>query len=107
MHDTVVVRRTINAGPGRVWAVLADGWLYPSWVVGASRMRDVDAYWPAPGSQLPHNVGHWPLLIDDRTEVLGAVPLELLRLRAHGCPAGAAEVLIRLTPSGGGTEVTM
>jgi uncharacterized protein YndB with AHSA1/START domain len=107
MHDTVVVRRTIDAVPASVWAVLADGWLYPSWVVGASRMRDVDASWPAPGSQLHHSVGLWPLLLDDRTEVIGSVPQEELRLRAHGWPAGAAEVLIRLTPGGGGTEVTM
>ena len=107
MHDTVVVRRTINAGPGRVWAVLADGWLYPSWVVGASRMRDVDRSWPAPGSKLHHSVGLWPLLLDDRTEVIGSIPGEELRLRAHGWPAGAAEVLIRLTPVEDGTEVTM
>lgn len=107
MHDTVVVRRTIDAEPGRVWAVLANGWLYPAWVVGASRMREVDASWPAPGSQLHHSVGLWPLLLDDRTEVIGSVPQEELRLRAHGWPAGAAEVLIRLTPAGGGTEVTM
>lgn len=107
MNDTVVVRRTINAGPGRVWAVLADGWLYPSWVVGASRMRDVDRSWPAPGSQLHHSVGLWPLLLDDRTEVIGSIPQEELRLRAHGWPAGAAEVLIRLTPVEDGTEVTM
>jgi hypothetical protein len=87
--------------------VLADGWLYPSWVVGASRMRDVDRSWPAPGSQLHHSVGLWPLLLDDRTEVIGSIPQEELRLRAHGWPAGAAEVLIRLTPVEDGTEVTM
>lgn len=107
MHDNAVVRRTIQAAPARVWAVLADGWLYPSWVVGASRMRDVDQSWPAPGSQLHHSVGLWPLLLDDRTEVIGSVPLEELRLRAHGWPAGAAEVLIRLEPAGDGTEVTI
>ncbi|HEX2895094.1 MAG TPA: SRPBCC family protein [Marmoricola sp.] len=107
MHDTVVVRLTIDAEPARVWAVLADGWLYPSWVVGASRMREVDASWPAPGSQLHHSVGLWPLLLNDRTEVIGSVPQEELRLRAHGWPVGAAEVLIRLTPADGGTEVTM
>ena len=27
--------------------MLADGWLYPLFVVGASRMRDVDDDWPA------------------------------------------------------------
>ena len=41
--------RTIKATPERVWSVLADGWLYPLFVVGASRMRDVDEGWPAVG----------------------------------------------------------
>ena len=31
--------RTVNAPPEKVWKVLSDGWLYPVWVVGASRMR--------------------------------------------------------------------
>jgi uncharacterized protein YndB with AHSA1/START domain len=107
MEGPAVVRRTIDAPPADVWAVLADGWLYPSWVVGASRMRDVDVSWPAPGSKLHHSVGVWPLLLDDRTEVVGAVPQKQLRLKAHGWPAGAAEVLIELEPSGAGTEVTI
>jgi uncharacterized protein YndB with AHSA1/START domain len=107
MNQTAVVRRTINAVPAQVWAVLADGWLYPSWVVGASRMRDVDHSWPAPGSELHHSVGVWPLLLDDRTEVIGCEPQKQLRLRAHGWPAGAAEVLIELEPVGAGTEVTI
>jgi uncharacterized protein YndB with AHSA1/START domain len=107
MDGTVVVRRTINALPAQVWAVLADGWLYPSWVVGASRMRDVEEAWPAPGSKLHHSVGAWPLLLDDHTEVIGAEPQKQLRLKAHGWPAGAAEVLIELEPTGAGTEVTI
>jgi hypothetical protein len=107
MAGTVVVRRTINALPAQVWAVLADGWLYPTWVVGASRMRDVESSWPAPGSKLHHSVGAWPLLLDDRTEVIGAEPQKQLRLKAHGWPAGAAEVLIVLVPSGAGTEGTI
>jgi uncharacterized protein YndB with AHSA1/START domain len=104
---TAVVTRTIHAEPAQVWAVLSDGWLYPSWVVGASRMREVEESWPAPGSKLHHSVGLWPLLLDDRTEVLGCEPQRRLRLKAHGWPAGAAEVDIELTPSGDGTEVTI
>src|ERR1044072_437471 len=97
MHEnTVVVRRTIQAVPARVWAVLADGWLYPSWGVGASRMRAVEESWPAPGSQLHRSVGLWPLLLDDRTEVIGSVPQEELRLRAPRRRAGAAEGVLRV-----------
>ena len=104
---TAVVRRMIHAEPAKVWSVLSDGWLYPSWVVGASRMREVEASWPAPGSKLHHSVGLWPLLLDDRTEVIGCEPQRSLRLKAHGWPAGAAEVLIELMPAGDGTEVTI
>ena len=41
--------RSMNCSPEDVFAVLADGWLFPTWVVGASRMRDVDAAWPEVG----------------------------------------------------------
>jgi hypothetical protein len=107
LDGTAVVRRRIDATPAQVWSVLADGWLYPSWVVGASRMRDVEKRWPDPGSKLHHSVGLWPLLINDRTEVLEREPQKSLRMRAHGWPAGAAEVLIELEPAGAGTEVTI
>ena len=59
-----------DCSPAAVFAVLADGWLYPTWVVGASRMRDVDDRWPEPGSRLHHSVGAWPALLDDITESL-------------------------------------
>jgi uncharacterized protein YndB with AHSA1/START domain len=95
-----VNQRTINASPEAVWEVLADGWLYPLWVVGASRMRDVDESWPAVGSRLHHSVGVWPGLIDDHTEVLEAEPGRRILLRAKGWPMGEADVLLELEPSG-------
>ena len=52
--------RVINATPAQVWEVLSDGWLYPLWVVGATRMRDVDDTWPLTGAKLHHSVGVWP-----------------------------------------------
>jgi len=100
-------RRTINASADRVWAVLADGWLYPLFVVGATRMRDVDAEWPSPGSALHHSVGVWPAVIDDSTSVIEADPPKRLRLRARAWPAGEAEVLFRLEPRGPETEVVI
>ena len=51
------VDRVVNAEPSDVWAVLADGWLYPLWVVGASRMREVDDTWPGVGARLYHSAG--------------------------------------------------
>ena len=92
--------RTIDATPQQVWDVLADGWLYPLWVVGASRMREVDDGWPAVGTQLHHSVGSWPVLIDDTTEVLEASAGSTLVLRARAWPVGEAEVTIRLRAVG-------
>ena len=43
--------RVMNCEPRHVFDVLANGWVYPSWVVGASRMRDVDEGWPRPGTR--------------------------------------------------------
>jgi uncharacterized protein YndB with AHSA1/START domain len=97
--------RVVHASAAEVWQVLADGWLYPLWVVGATRMRDVDPSWPAVGARLHHSVGVWPAVLDDDTEVLEVVPRQLLRLRARGWPAGAAEVEITLTTVPGGTAV--
>jgi uncharacterized protein YndB with AHSA1/START domain len=99
--------RRIAAPPAAVWEVLADGRLYATWVVGASRIRGVDPEWPAPGSRIAHSFGVWPLVIDDVTEALECEPERRLVLRAHGWPAGAARVEITLTPAGDGTEVTL
>ncbi len=93
-----IVSRVINAPPQAVWDVLADGWLYANWVVGASRIRDVDDGWPRPRCRIHHSVGLWPLLIDDSTEVLSAETGRELVLRARAWPAGEAHVRIRLAP---------
>jgi uncharacterized protein YndB with AHSA1/START domain len=98
---------TIRATPERVWEVLADGWLYPLWVVGAARMRRVDAGWPAEGTRIHHSVGLWPLLINDHTEVLEVTSGKFLRLRARAWPVGAAEIAISLTPNGEHTDVRL
>jgi hypothetical protein len=99
--------RTVAATPSAVWQVLSDGWLFPVWVVGASRMREVDGHWPEVGANLHHSVGIWPALINDNTEVLEALPDHLLRLRTRGWPAGEAEVVLRLEAVGAGTRITL
>jgi uncharacterized protein YndB with AHSA1/START domain len=100
-------RRVMAASPAQVWEVLADGWLYPLWVVGATRMRDVDDQWPAPGSRLHHSVGTWPLILDDITEVIECTPRARLELHAHAWPGGRADVIITLHAQGAETEVVM
>ena len=104
----IEVRRTTTASPEAVWRVLADGWSYPSWVVGASRMRTVAPDWPAVGAELHHSLGVWPLLIDDVTRVLAAVPERELRLHGKGWPLGEVEIhlVLRRTESGG-CEIVM
>ena len=99
--------RPTSATPEQVWSVLADGWLYPLFVVGASRMRDVDDTWPAVGSRLHHSVGTWPLLIDDTTEVLELEEDRRIVLKARGWPAGEARVEISLRPTADATVVTI
>ncbi|RIJ58699.1 SRPBCC family protein, partial [Clavibacter lycopersici] len=42
-----VTRRRMKCSPSDVAEVVSDGWLFPAWVVGASRMRSVDDAWPA------------------------------------------------------------
>ena len=97
--------RDITATPDQVWAVLSDGWLYPLWVVGATRMRDVDDTWPEKGSALHHSVGVWPLVVDDETRVLESRPGQRIKLRAKAWPGGEAEVTITLEPIGDKTRV--
>ncbi len=99
--------QVMNATPQDVWDVLSDGWLYPLWVVGASRMREVDEHWPEPGSRLHHSVGSWPLLVDDNTEVIAMSPGASLVLHARARPSGTAEVTIRLEAVGAQTRVVL
>jgi uncharacterized protein YndB with AHSA1/START domain len=101
------VSRVVEAEPRRVWEVLADGWLYPLWVVGASRMREVDDGWPGHGARLHHSVGSWPVLIDDTTSVEVCEQGRRLVLRARAWPGGEAEVDIALSSEEAGTRVTM
>jgi uncharacterized protein YndB with AHSA1/START domain len=101
------VERVIEASPEQVFAVLADGWTYPLWVVGASHMREVDPAWPAVGSRLHHSVGVWPVLLEDDTEVLAMEPDRELVLSARAWPTGTAHVRIVLEPHPKGTAVHM
>jgi uncharacterized protein YndB with AHSA1/START domain len=102
-----VVECVVGAEPAHVFEILADGWLYPLWVVGATHMRMVDAQWPEPGARLHHKVGVWPLALEDTTEVEAVEPQRRLVLIAHGGAAGSARIEIVLEPVEGGTRVRM
>lgn len=105
--EMATVSKTFLTPPADVWNVIADGWLYSGWVVGASRIRDVDALWPAVDGVLHHSVGAWPLLINDKTIVTASEPGKSIELIARGWPLGEAKVVITLEPEGAGCKVTI
>jgi uncharacterized protein YndB with AHSA1/START domain len=100
--------RLINADPDRVFAVLSDGWTYSDWVVGTAHIRRVDPGWPAPGTEIHHKAGPWPLSLRDRSTVVECEPGRMLLLKIRLWPAGAGEVKLILEPvDAGSTRVTM
>jgi hypothetical protein len=115
MHDArhrkdpgPTISRSIAAPPSAVWAVLADGWSYATWVVGAACVRDVDPGWPAEGTRVHHAFGVWPMLVQDFTRVERSGPPLELELIARGRPAGEAHVHLSVRPEGAqGSIVTI
>ena len=103
MHDrssgVITVTRAIEAPAPAVWDVLADGWFYATWVVGASRVRDVDHEWPAEGARIHHSVGVWPAVLSDTTHVVRSTEPTELVLKARGWPVGEAKVVLTVTAS--------
>ena len=98
----------INASADRVFAVLADGWTYSDWVVGTAHIRDVDAGWPEPGTEIHHKVGPWPLSARDRTTSLEWLPDRMLLLKVRVWPLGGGIARFVLDPVGpDSTRVTM
>lgn len=99
--------RLFHCPPEAVFGVLADGWTYPVWVVGASRMRHVDENWPEPGSRIAHSVGVWPAVIDDETVVVEWDAPRRALLHAKGWPIGEARVLLEVRPHAEGCVVRL
>jgi len=86
------VCREFDASPVAMFKVLVDPTTYPSWLIGAAEIRDVDDAWPAPGSRFHHRVGVGPLSIPDHTEVLACDDEAMLCLRVRARPLIAAVV---------------
>jgi uncharacterized protein YndB with AHSA1/START domain len=97
----------IPAPPAAVYEVLATGKCYGEWVVGANRIRDVDAGWPQPGSRIHHTVGFGPIHVRDTTEVREVDPGRRMLLLARVRPFGRAHVELTLEPDGTGTRAVM
>lgn len=101
------VSQLFNSPAADVWKVIADGWLYSGWVVGASRIRAVDDTWPSAGARLHHSVGAWPLVINDSTRVTAVEPGKSMELVARGWPMGEAKIIITLEDRGDQCLVTI
>jgi len=99
--------RHVSAPPSAVFDVLADGWSYASWVVGAARIRDVDPAWPSPGARIHHSVGAWPLLIDDTSSVEVWERDRECVLTVRAWPTGEGRVRITVAPEAEGCRVVM
>lgn len=99
--------RVMRCQPSDVFAVLSDGWTFGMWVVGAARVREVDAGWPTEGTTIHHSVGVWPALINDTTDSEGADPPHRLKLRARAWPAGEAAIEFQIEPAPDGCKVTI
>lgn len=92
--------REIEAGAAEVFAVLIDPNTYPSWLAGASEMRDVDDDWPAIGSRFHHRVGIRPLTIADNSQVLAIETDRMLRLAVRARPLISAVVTFTVLGQG-------
>ncbi len=97
----------MDAAPERVWAELSDGWMFTGWVVGATHIRDVDSSWPEVGARLHHQVGAWPLVVNDSTAVIESQPPHRLVLQARAWPAGEARIVLSVEADGAGSLVRM
>ncbi|WP_278314571.1 SRPBCC family protein [Lolliginicoccus levis] len=96
-----------SATPTDIWNVLSDAWLYSGWVVGSSRIRDVDPQWPRQGTRFHHSIGAWPLLNNDYTEVVSSEPLRCLELVARTSPFAKARVRVTIDEVEHGSEITL
>jgi NAD(P)-dependent dehydrogenase (short-subunit alcohol dehydrogenase family) len=97
----------IAAAPEDVFAVLADPYRYPEWVVGAARVNESEGDFPQPGSRFHHEVGAMAMTLSDVTEAIEAEPPHRLLLKAKARPLGTARIEISLRAAAAGTEVIL
>jgi uncharacterized protein YndB with AHSA1/START domain len=97
----------VSASPEAVFDVLDDAAAYPRWVVGARRLRRVDADWPEEGSEFHHAIGVAGAELHDSTEVLEHEPLHRIVLEVRFRPTGTARVELVVDRTDQGTVITM
>jgi uncharacterized protein YndB with AHSA1/START domain len=102
LWSPVEVCREIAASPESVFDVLAEPRTYPDWLVGAQRIRGVDADFPSKGAEFAHSVGPTnATTIDDATEVLVVDRPHRLKLLARaGLLRAQVDMLVELAGDG-------
>lgn len=97
-----------DAPPADVFAVAADPWRYPDWVIGAKKVRGVDDDWPKVGSRFHHRFGLGPATVEDSTVLEAIEPGRRLVLRVRARPTGIGRVELILHDDGvGGTDIEL
>ena len=96
-----------SLSPEQVFAHLTNPWEYPKWLLGASKMRDVDDHWPAVGSNFHHRVGVGPIKVNDRSQVLEIDPPRRLVLLVKARPLFKGKVTFTVEPDGDGSLLTL
>jgi uncharacterized protein YndB with AHSA1/START domain len=98
---------SVSASPDVVFDVLDDPCAYPRWVVGARRVRRVDATWPAVGSKFHHAIGSALGELHDSSKVLERNRPHRMVLEVRFRPTGVARVEIDVVPDGEESIITL
>lgn len=96
-----------RADPESVFDVLDDACAYPRWVVGARRVRSVDAAWPAVGSRFHHALGTKVGELHDTSVVLERHRPYRIVLEVRFRPTGVARVHIQVQPNRAGSTIVL
>ena len=78
LRSPVEAQATVARPRHDVFRTIADPHTYPTWLVGAQRIRHVDPSFPAPSTAFDHSVGPAPgATVDDSSTALEADPPRL------------------------------
>jgi polyketide cyclase/dehydrase/lipid transport protein len=102
-----VTIRQFDIPSSELFAVLLDPVTYPKWLVGARKIRSVDAEWPRVGARFQHVVGFGPVVIADHTTVTQVEFGRVLELDVRARPGMRARVRFNIDPSPDGCRLTM
>lgn len=100
-------KRKVDVDQDAVFDVLVDPHAYSKWVVGAYKVRDVDADWPAQGSCFYHQLARSSGGVKDKTTIAEIDPPRLIALKAYARPVGAVDVKVRVEPVESGSLIVV